>query len=96
MTLKRIFIAVMLVASFMTAGFAGSKNTSDDFLIDTIRQKLASDQVVKGGAIDVQVHEGAVVLAGKVESEKQKDRAEKLAKRVNGVKSVKNDIQLAH
>ena len=52
--------------------------------------------MVKGGAIDVEVQEGAVVLKGKVEEEKQKNKAEKIAKKVNGVKSVENEIQLAH
>jgi osmotically-inducible protein OsmY len=52
--------------------------------------------VVKGGAIDVTVKNGAVVLKGKVEEEKQKSKAEKIAKKVSGVKSVENDIQIAH
>jgi osmotically-inducible protein OsmY len=43
----------------------------------------------------VAVKDGAVVLSGKVEEEKQKNKAEKIAKRVEGVKSVANQIQLA-
>ena len=77
------------------ASFA-AKAVTDDYLTDEIRSKLASDQVVKGGAIEVEVHDGAVVLRGKVEELKQKDKAEKVAKRVNGVKSVKNEIVLSH
>jgi hyperosmotically inducible protein len=71
------------------------KPVSDDFISDTIRQKLAADQVVKGGAIDVIVKDGAVTLQGKVSDEKQKNKAEKIAKHVNGVKSVVNQITLA-
>lgn len=78
------------------AAFAAAKPVTDDFLTDTIRSKLATDQVVKGGAIEVEVHDGAVVLRGKVEEEKQRDKAEKLTKKINGVKSVKNEIVLAH
>jgi hyperosmotically inducible protein len=99
MTLKRLFRSVVLpIMAYMTlaaAAFPAAKNISDDFLTDTIRQKLAADQIVKGGAIDVEVHDGAVVLKGKVEEEKQKVRAEKVAKKVHGVKTVRNDIQLA-
>jgi hyperosmotically inducible protein len=96
MKLKRIFLPVVLFLTLVTGIFAAGKPVSDDFLTDTIRSKLASDTVVKGGAIEVEVHDGAVVLRGKVEEEKQKDKAEKIAKKVNGVKSVKNEIQLAH
>jgi osmotically-inducible protein OsmY len=36
-----------------------------------------------------------VILKGRVEEEKQKNRAAKIAKKVNGVKAVSNEIQLA-
>jgi osmotically-inducible protein OsmY len=99
MKFKQIVLNVGLTfALFLSLGgtsFA-AKPVSDDFLIDTIRQKLAADQVVKGGAIDVAVKNGAVVLKGRVEEERQKNKAEKIAKKVSGVKSVENDIQIAH
>ena len=94
MKLKRTVQTFVLLLSLLVAGFA-AKPVTDDFLTDMIRSKLAQDQIVKGGAIDVEVHDGAVVLKGKVEEEKQKDRAEKVAKKVNGVKSVKNEIELS-
>ena len=96
MKLKRILLPLLLLFTFLTAAFAANKPVSDDFLIDTIRQKLAADQVVKGGAIEVVVKDGAVTLKGKVEEERQKSKAEKIAKKVSGVKSVENDIQIAH
>jgi osmotically-inducible protein OsmY len=75
--------------------YAANKPVSDDFLVDTIRQKLAADAVVRGGAIEVIVKDGAVTLRGKVEEDKQKNRAEKIAKKVSGVKSVMNELQLS-
>ncbi len=72
------------------------KPVSDDFIVDTCAQKLAADQVVKGGAIEVDVKDGVVTLKGKVEEDKQKNKAEKIAKKVSGVKSVVNDIKIAH
>ena len=65
------------------------------FSLDTIRQKLAADQIVKGGAIEVIVKDGAVTLKGTVEEDKQKNKAEKIAKKVSGVKSVANEIKIA-
>jgi osmotically-inducible protein OsmY len=96
MKLKRILISFVLLVSLIGTAFAASKPVSDDFLSDTIRQKLAADQIVKGGAIEVIVKDGAVTLKGTVEEDKQKNKAEKIAKKVSGVKSVVNQIQIAH
>lgn len=96
MKIKRPVQSFILCLTFAAAAFAAAKPATDDYLTDVIRSKLASDPVVKGGAIAVDVHDGAVILSGKVEEEKQKDKAEKVAKKVSGVKSVKNNIELAH
>jgi osmotically-inducible protein OsmY len=99
MKLKRFCLSLALsIAAFftlLTPGFAAGKPVSDDFLVDSVRQKLAADDVVKGGAIDVEVKDGVCTLKGKVEEEKQKNRAEKVAKKVSGVKSVVNQIQIS-
>jgi osmotically-inducible protein OsmY len=94
MKIKRPVQTLVLFLTLLVSAFA-AKPVTDDFLTDMIRSKLAQDPIVKGGAIDVEVHDGAVVLKGKVEEEKQKDKAEKVAKKVNGVKSVKNEIVLS-
>ncbi len=73
---------------------AASKPVSDDLVYDNVRRKLATDDEVKGGGLDVEVKNGAVVLKGQVDSEKKKSKAEKLAKKVNGVKSVDNEIKV--
>ena len=94
MKLKRVLLPVVLFLTLIATAFAASKPVSDDFISDTIRQKLAADPVVKGGAIEVVVKDGSVTLRGKVEEMKQKNKAEKIAKKVDGVKSVANEIQL--
>ncbi|HWF07520.1 MAG TPA: BON domain-containing protein [Bryobacteraceae bacterium] len=94
--IKRLLLPFVFLLTLAGATFAASKPVTDDFLIDTIRQKLAADQVVKGGAINVDVKNGVVTLSGTVEEDKQKNKAEKIAKKVNGVKSVTNDIKIAH
>lgn len=94
MNLKRIFLPFVLLLTLFTAAGAASKPVDDNFISDTIRQKLAADTVVKGGAIDVEVKDGAVTLRGSVAEEKQKNKAEKIAKKVSGVKSVSNEIKI--
>jgi hypothetical protein len=55
-------------------------------------EKQVDDTVVKGGALDIEVKDGVVTLKGKVELEQQKTKAEKLARKVSGVKQVDNQI----
>jgi len=73
---------------------AGKQPITDDSIYDAVRMKLANDQVVKGGALQVDVKEGVVTLGGSVPMEEQKDRAAKLAAKVKGVKKVVNNITL--
>jgi hyperosmotically inducible protein len=96
MKLKRILLPLVLFFTLIAGAMAASKPVTDDFLIDTIRQKLAADQIVKGGAIEVICKDGAVTLKGTVEENAQKNKAEKIAKKVSGVKSVTNEIVIAH
>jgi osmotically-inducible protein OsmY len=69
-----------------------AKEVSDGALYDMVKRRLANDATVKGGAIDVEVSEGVVTLKGSVETSKQKERAEKLVKKLNGVRKVNNNL----
>ena len=91
----RALISVLLCLLLTGAAVAADKApVNDDVIYDMVRRRLASDQVVKGGALMVDVKDGVVTLSGMVEQEKQKDRATKLTKKVSGVKSVNNELQI--
>ena len=66
---------------------------TDDYITDEVSIRLASDPVVKGGNLKVEVKEGVVTLTGQVELVQQKDKAATLAKKVKGVKQVINHIE---
>ncbi len=68
------------------------KVLTDAYITDQVRLKLVGDQVVKGGALKVDVQKGVVTLSGMLERPNQKERAEKLTKKVKGVKQVINNI----
>jgi len=72
--------------------FADKKVTGDGEIHDQVLIRLAGDQDVKGTGISCEVKDGVVTLIGKVESDKIRSKAEKLAKRVKGVKSVDNKL----
>ncbi len=71
---------------------AADKTVSDDQIYDNVKRRLANDPQVKGGAFEIDVKNGVVTVRGAVEREKQKERAERLVKKVPGVKSVVNQI----
>jgi len=73
---------------------AQDKKATDDYINDAVKQKLAADTVVKGGGLDIEVKDGVVTISGKVAEARQKSRAESLAKKVHGVKSVINNIKI--
>ncbi|MBC7925808.1 MAG: BON domain-containing protein [Bryobacteraceae bacterium] len=68
---------------------------SDDHLYDQVRIRMANDREIGGNAIEVKVTEGVVEISGKVRSDRQKDRAEKITRKVKGVKSVVNKLTVA-
>ena len=68
------------------------KHTDDDRIYDEVRRKLANDLDVKGAGIDVAVKNGVVTLSGKVHTERGKEKADKLTKKVKGVGSVQNNL----
>jgi osmotically-inducible protein OsmY len=94
MKIKRLLTAFVVMLSLVAAALGADKPTDDNYIYDSVREQLAADSVVKGGAIEVEVKAGVVTLKGRVQEARQKSKAENLAKKVKGVKSVINDIQI--
>jgi osmotically-inducible protein OsmY len=68
---------------------------TDDTIVDQVRVRLADDSEVGGQPIQVDAHNGMVVLTGKVNNDKFKAKAEKLAKKVKGVTGVDNKLTIS-
>jgi hyperosmotically inducible protein len=92
--IPKFFAALLALLMVAALCLAADKPVNDDAINDYVRVKLASDAEVKGGALKVDVKNGVVTLSGEVESDKQKTKATKLAKKVKGVKQVVNNITL--
>jgi osmotically-inducible protein OsmY len=90
---NRLLLALLVPPIAIVSLAADTKHT-DDYITDSVRQKLAADTVVKGGDLEVVVKDGVVTINGKVRESRQKDKAERIAKHVSGVKSVVNNIKV--
>ena len=92
---RRSLIPVVLGALLPAARLLAAKpQVSDDAISDMVRRKLASDPDVKGGNLKVDVKEGVVTIDGVVPHERARSKAEKLTRKVRGVKSVVNNIKV--
>jgi hyperosmotically inducible protein len=67
---------------------------SDSWLTAKTKIALFGDDRIKGGQVSVETVKGVVSLRGKVDSDNAKAAAASVAQAVDGVKSVRNDLQV--
>jgi osmotically-inducible protein OsmY len=93
----RFLSLAILCALVLTPLLAEKDKTpvTDDIIVDQVRVRLADDAEVGGQPIQVDAHSGTVVLTGKVNNDKLKEKAEKLAKKVKGVVGVDNKLVIS-
>lgn len=77
------------------AGRKIGTGANDMWLWTKTRYELAAADDLRDSTINVDVDNGVVTLSGTVASAAQKTRAETLAKGVEGVTSVKNDLKVS-
>lgn len=99
---KRALVS-LLVSAFVVAlaGCASDKEKAprtagqtidDQALTDRVVEALSSDPAYKFGDIKVVTYAGRVQLSGFVDRDEQKAKAEQIARRVPGVREVRNHI----
>ena len=92
------YLGAIVVVSGLT-GCAGNRYTQStgeriDDKADSsrVRRALSADTQYKYGDVSVQTFKGVVQLSGFVNSRDQKNRAGDLAKKVEGIREVENNI----
>ena len=91
--------AMMAVALLATGGCAVSRGQEtvgayvDDAGITTlVKSRMAESKLVSATSISVETLNGTVMLSGFAKSQAEKTAAENIARGVNNVKSVRNEI----
>jgi hyperosmotically inducible periplasmic protein len=95
-------VLLMLVgAAVMAAGCAGSQTqqSTGEFVDDTVlstkvKTALVQDDEVDALDIKVKTFKRVVQLSGFADSESERQRAESIAARVDGVERVQNDVRI--
>ena len=96
-SLVHFFVALMMVSVLSGCASTPQKESTgeyfDDSIITTkIKANLAKDDFLKSFQIRVESRKGIVQLSGFVDSQALIDKAGEIAKSVEGVKEVKNDL----
>ena len=97
----RTLLAPLVLVLLVTAGCAVSRGQQttgaylDDASITTqVKSRMLSNPDVAGTSISVETLTGTVMLSGFAKSALERNTAERIARDVNGVRSVKNEITI--
>ncbi|GAP35770.1 BON domain-containing protein [Piscinibacter sakaiensis] len=100
--IKTVLVAAVSAAALLTLpGCAVTRGQSsvgeyiDDATITTqVKARMVENKQVDAAAISVETLNGTVMLSGFAKNATEKTTAEQIARGVNGVKSVKNEIAI--
>jgi len=90
-------ILIVFVAALAACASTSQKSSTGEYVDDAVittkvKSLLAADDFLKSFQISVETYKGVVQLSGFVNSQAAVDKAVKIAKSVQGIKSVKNDL----
>jgi osmotically-inducible protein OsmY len=93
----RSFVAVLLIAALVACASTPKQESTGEFVDDStittkVKADLLADNILKGFEVSVETYKGIVELSGFVDTQATKDRAGSIARKVAGVKQVKNNI----
>ena len=94
-TLAASLVLVLASGCAVTRGQESVGAYIDDTGITTlVKSRFFEDKDVAGSSISVETLNGTVMLSGFAKSTLERNKAETIARGVNGVKSVKNEIAI--
>jgi hyperosmotically inducible periplasmic protein len=92
--LSAVALAWVLSGCQALTGETLGQNIDDTTITTQVKAKLAGDKASSVTRVQVDTNRGVVQLSGTVESSADRSRAEQLARGVDGVRSVVNNLQL--
>ena len=93
----RFLAALMMIAAIMACASTPQQTSTGEHIDDTVittkvKTELANDNFLKSFKISVETRKGIVDLSGFVDSQYAVDQAGRIARGVEGVKSVDNAL----
>lgn len=87
-----LLVAAPLVTSCATPERTAGQTVDDATITAKVKSQLLADADVSALNVNVTTYKGQVQLSGYVDNPNQRSKAEQIAKNVNGVRSVSNDL----
>jgi hyperosmotically inducible periplasmic protein len=104
---KIIYLSMFSLLLFLAAGCTKKENTATDEstpavtenrtdtgITTEVKVKITDDELLDGTDISVDTENGVVTLTGTVANDAQKERAKELVSNTEGVKDVRNELQI--
>lgn len=93
------FLAALLLMTLVGCASTDKRSSTGEYIDDTVittkvKAAILEDKELKVTEINVETFKGVVQLSGFVSSQSDINRAATLARSVEGVKSVKNDMRV--
>jgi osmotically-inducible protein OsmY len=93
----RFLVVLMMIAAFVACASTPQQSSTGEYIDDSVittkvKTLLANDDFLKSFQISVESRKGIVELSGFVDSQRAVDKADQIARGVEGVKSVKNAL----
>lgn len=100
--IKAIFsslLAILLITTVIGCAGSATQESTGEYIDDTwittkVKASLVDDPDVKAREVNVETFKGVVQLSGFVESQEAMDQAVIIARSIEGVVSVKNDMTI--
>lgn len=86
--------ALSLTACESTTGISARETVDDAKITAWVQGKLTSEKASNFTRIDVDTNRGVVTLTGVVQNVSDKSRADDIARKVEGVRNVVNNLQI--
>ena len=89
----------MLIAAFVGCASTPKQESMGEYFDDStitgkVKADLLADNVLKSFGVSVKTYRGIVQLSGFVDTQGTKDRASSIARKVAGVKEVRNNLNV--
>lgn len=84
----------LVKASASNGRLMGGNFADDAWITAKVKTMLLKDDIVQGLSVNVETRKGSVQLSGWVDDEAQIAHAEQVARRIDGVRTVRNELQI--
>jgi osmotically-inducible protein OsmY len=87
-------VVIAFLGGCANAGEKTGAYLDDSWITSKVKSQMLADKTVKGTNITVNTTKGVVTLSGTAASPEESDKAAEIARHVEGVKEVENDIHV--